>query len=92
MLICTVQALDRMHLHLEEKGLDVVANIPAGLPLVLADADYTIQVLVNLLTNALRYTPVPGTVTVAVSRLTDAAGAAGGAGASGVGARLVLAS
>jgi two-component system sensor histidine kinase BaeS len=76
-------ALDRMHLHLAEKGLDVVANIPAGLPLVLADADYTIQILVNLLTNALRYTPVPGTVTVAVSRLTDAAGDAGGGVAPG---------
>jgi signal transduction histidine kinase len=73
-------ALDRMHLHLEEKGLDVVASIPEGLPLVLADADYAIQVLMNLLTNALRYTPVPGTVTLAVSRLTDAVGAVGATG------------
>jgi signal transduction histidine kinase len=73
-------ALDRMHLHLEEKGLDVVASIPEGLPLVLADADYAIQVLMNLLTNALRYTPVPGTVTLAVSRLTDAVGATGATG------------
>ena len=81
-------ALDRMHLHLAEKGLDVVANIPAGLPLVLADADYTIQILVNLLTNALRYTPVPGTVTVAVSRLTDAVADTGGGVAPG--AREVL--
>jgi signal transduction histidine kinase len=74
-------ALDRMRLHLEEKGLEVIAEIPKDLPLVLADADYTIQVLVNLLTNALRYTHVPGTVTVAVSRLTDAAGAAVAPGA-----------
>jgi signal transduction histidine kinase len=73
-------ALDRMHLHVEEKGLDVVASIPEGLPLVLADADYAIQVLMNLLTNALRYTPVPGTVTLAVSRLTDAVGAVGATG------------
>ncbi len=48
---------------------------------MLADADYTIQVLVNLLTNALRYTPVPGTVTVALSRLTDASGSAVASGA-----------
>ncbi len=68
-------ALDRIRLHFEEKGLEVVASIPEGLPLVLADADYAIQVLMNLLTNALRYTPVPGTVTLAVSRLTDAEGA-----------------
>jgi two-component system sensor histidine kinase BaeS len=74
-------ALDRMRLHLEEKGLAVVADIPPGLPRVLADVDYTIQVLVNLLTNALRYTPVPGTVTVAVRRLTDAPGTAVAPGA-----------
>ena len=77
-------ALERMRLHLEEKGLEVVADIPEGLPLVLADADYTIQVLVNLLTNALRYTPVPGRVTVGVSRLTEGVGEEGaGAGAGG---------
>jgi signal transduction histidine kinase len=70
-------ALERMRLHLEEKGLEVVADIPEGLPLVLADADYTIQVLVNLLTNALRYTPVPGWVTVGVSRLTEVGGEEG---------------
>jgi two-component system, OmpR family, sensor histidine kinase BaeS len=74
-------ALDRMRLHLEEKGLEVIADIPKDLPLVLADADYTIQILVNLLTNALRYTPVLGTVTVAVNRLTDATGAADAPGA-----------
>jgi len=74
-------ALDRIRLHLEEKGLEVVASIPEGLPLVLADADYAIQVLMNLLTNALRYTPVPGTVTLAVSRLPDAVGAPGAPGA-----------
>ena len=50
---------------------------------MLADADYTIQILVNLLTNALRYTPVPGTVTVAVSRLTDAVADTGGGFAPG---------
>jgi two-component system, OmpR family, sensor histidine kinase BaeS len=74
-------ALDRMRLHLEEKGLAIVTNIPEALPLVLADADYTIQVLVNLLTNALRYTPVPGTVTVSVGRLADTTGSAAAPGA-----------
>jgi signal transduction histidine kinase len=63
-------ALDRMRLHFDEKGLDLVADISTGLPHVLADPDYTIQVLVNLLRNALRYTPIPGTVTVAVKLFT----------------------
>lgn len=84
-------ALDRMSLHFEEKGLDLVADIPPGLPHVLADPDYTIQVLVNLLTNALRYTPVPGTVTLAVHFLTSAEGADSTGGTSVVpGAREVV--
>jgi two-component system sensor histidine kinase BaeS len=60
-------ALDRMRLHFDEKGLELVADLPTDLPHVLADPDYTIQVLVNLLTNALTYTPVPGKVTVSVN-------------------------
>lgn len=70
-------ALDRMRLHFEEKGLELVADIPTSLPHVLADPDYTIQVLVNLLTNALRYTSVPGKVTVAVAPFTGAAATEG---------------
>jgi two-component system, OmpR family, sensor histidine kinase BaeS len=66
------EALDRMRLHFEEKGLALIADVPTNLPHVLADPDYTIQVLVNLLSNALRYTPVPGEVTVAVNGPTSA--------------------
>lgn len=50
------------------KGLQLSADIPKGLPFVKADADYAVQILVNLLTNSLRYTPAPGQVTVAVQR------------------------
>ncbi|HYO48803.1 MAG TPA: ATP-binding protein [Chloroflexia bacterium] len=63
-------ALDRLRLHFDEKGLELVGEIPKDLPRVLADTDHTIQVLVNLLTNALRYTPVPGKVTLSVNRLS----------------------
>jgi histidine kinase len=77
-------ALDRMRLHFDEKGLDLVADLPTNLPHVLADPDYTIQVLVNLLTNALRYTPVPGKVTVAVNSPTVAKGASTTSGAGEV--------
>jgi signal transduction histidine kinase len=69
-------ALDRMRLHFDEKGLELVADVPTNLPHVLADPDYTIQVLVNLLTNALRYTPVPGEVTVGVNLPTGTEGSA----------------
>ena len=76
-------ALDRMRLHFDEKGLEVVADVPAGLPHVLADPDHTTQVLVNLLTNALRYTPAPGTVTLSVNRLMAEGIATGPSGAAG---------
>jgi len=62
-------ALDRLSLHFSTKGLELIADIQKGLPLVMADPDQALQALVNLLTNALRYTPVPGTVTLSVERL-----------------------
>jgi two-component system sensor histidine kinase BaeS len=65
-------ALDRMRLHFDEKGLELTADVPTDLPNVLADPDYVIQVLVNLLTNSLRYTPVPGKVIVAADLSTGA--------------------
>jgi histidine kinase len=65
-----------MRLHFDEKGLELVADLPSNLPHVLADPDYTIQVLVNLLTNALRYTPVPGKVSVGVNLPTGSEGSA----------------
>ncbi|HET9492814.1 MAG TPA: ATP-binding protein [Chloroflexia bacterium] len=64
-------ALERLRLPFGEKGLQVNTDISPGLPLVLADPDQALQALVNLLTNALRYTPSPGQVTLSVKRLDD---------------------
>lgn len=55
-------AVERLENQFREKGLAFYPNLPENLPKVLADRDRAIQVLTNLLTNALRYTPVPGTV------------------------------
>jgi signal transduction histidine kinase len=63
-------ALERLRLHFQEKGLEVRTEIAPSLPLVLADPDQALQALVNLLTNALRYTPAQGQVTLSVSCLT----------------------
>ena len=54
----------------------MITQIPEDLPLVYADRDRAVQVMNNLLTNALRYTPSPGRVTISVSRRTSVAGAA----------------
>jgi signal transduction histidine kinase len=65
-------ALDRVGPQFAEKGLDLRRTIPPHLPSVQADRDRVVQVLTNLLTNALRYTPAPGRVEVTAERHGDA--------------------
>ncbi len=52
---------------LERAGLTVVVDMPEHLP-ARANADQLAQVLANLLSNAARYTPAGGTVTVRAER------------------------
>jgi signal transduction histidine kinase len=51
---------------LEEKGILVEVSASNGPQLVLADADRIEQVLVNLLDNAIKYSPEKGWITVAI--------------------------
>ena len=68
-LAATAQAaLDRLKTDFLDEGLELVSHIPSGLPQVMADRHRIVQVLTNLLTNALRYTPAPGSVTLTISR------------------------
>jgi two-component system sensor histidine kinase BaeS len=60
-------AVERLGPAYAEKGIRLEPDLAAGLPTVLADADRTIQVLTNLLGNALRYTSAPGRVCVKVA-------------------------
>jgi signal transduction histidine kinase len=64
-------ALEPLEGQFTEKNLDLYISLPEGLPLVLADPTRAVQILTNLLVNALRYTPAPGKVEVAVSREED---------------------
>lgn len=49
-----------------EKPVHFVKNVPAGLPTVLLDKRYTRMTVENLLTNAIKYTPQNGDVTLKV--------------------------
>ena len=61
-------ARDRVAAEYTEKGLELRIAPLASLPDVMADQDRAVQALTNLLTNALRYTPAPGSVDVSVTR------------------------
>ena len=60
------RAVEGMKPLFEAKGVGLAAEV-AGVPRVTADTDRVVQVLANLLQNALRHTPEGGRVTVAAS-------------------------
>jgi two-component system sensor histidine kinase BaeS len=63
--------LDRLGRQFEEKGVALEADVPPDLPPVRADEDRIGQVLLNLVGNALQYTPAGGQVRVTARRQAD---------------------
>ncbi|MCL4294377.1 MAG: cell wall metabolism sensor histidine kinase WalK [Anaerolineae bacterium] len=59
-----VRITERLRPQFEEKQMTLQLNLPADLPPVMADEDRLSQVLLNLIGNALQYTPDGGTVTI----------------------------
>jgi two-component system sensor histidine kinase BaeS len=55
-----------------QKGLEWRSSIPAGLPVISADTDRLAQAVGNLVSNAIKYTPTPGNVTVSAGSEVDA--------------------
>jgi signal transduction histidine kinase len=58
----------RLGLQFEDKNVKLTVDLPSDLPQVQADDDRIIQVLTNLVSNALRYTSEGGEVNVHASR------------------------
>ena len=58
------QTLDAYFLQIKEQDFSCTRNIPASLPAVLADEEAVAQAFINLLQNAVRYSPEKGDLTV----------------------------
>jgi signal transduction histidine kinase len=61
-------AMDRLGRQFEDKGVGLALDLPDSLPPVRADEDRIGQVLLNLVGNALQYTPAGGQVTLRAHR------------------------
>ena len=58
------RAAERLKPQTERARLDLVIDVPAGLPTVRADRARVEQVLLNLIHNAIKFTPAGGTITI----------------------------
>ena len=68
-LIHTV--MKRLSHQAEHKGIALQVDVPANLPKVLGDEDRTIQVLMNLLGNAIQYTSEKGRIIMLATKVNE---------------------
>ncbi len=54
---------------IERKGLNIVLEVPLGLPSVRADRDRLVQIFHNLVSNAYKYTPAPGVIAISAREI-----------------------
>lgn len=65
-----LEVIDRLADQFEAKAHQIHTDIPADLPSVYADTERVRQVLVNLLDNAIKYTPSQGLINVSILHRT----------------------
>lgn len=69
-------SVDRLRLFAERQGVSLVVDVEPGLPRVAGDEERLGQVLVNLVHNAVKFSPDGGEVRIAIGRSRDQEGCA----------------
>ena len=64
-------AVDSLVPWAQKKRIELTLSAPDGLPLVEADASRTVQVIVNLLSNSIKFTPAGGKITVKLAKRAE---------------------
>ena len=64
-------AVDSLQPWAQKKRIDLSLVAPEGLPLVQSDASRTVQVIVNLLSNSIKFTPAGGKITVKLAKRAE---------------------
>jgi len=64
-------AVDSLQPWAQKKRIELTMSAPDGLPLVEADAPRTVQVIVNLLSNSIKFTPAGGKIKVTLSKRAE---------------------
>lgn len=59
-------AVDQMVKQFTDKGIELRLNLPESLPIIMVDQDRILQVIINILSNALHFTPKGGLVDISV--------------------------
>lgn len=65
-------SIEELELTAQDNGITIVEDVPGNFPRVYADGTRIQQVLRNLISNALRFTPAGGSVTISASVIEDA--------------------
>ena len=66
------EAIENLQLTAASKKLHLASSVPPGPHLASFDHDRVLQVLTNLIGNAIKFTPANGTITVQLARVADA--------------------